>query len=69
MTTVPAEGPSAESFDRSLPRHPPAGGPGASSLRHPSQRPDRSVHHPFGWLPVRYGSPWWKNRQISCRTV
>src|SRR5262245_29274150 len=31
ITTVPAEGPSAEWFDRSLPRHPPPnrGGPGA----------------------------------------
>jgi len=48
MTTVPAEGPSAEYFDRSLPRHPPGGGPGAlvvatslatlSSLRPPSFR-------------------------------
>jgi len=26
---VPAEGPSAECFDRPLPRHPPEGGPGA----------------------------------------
>jgi len=26
---VPAEGPSAEWFDRSPPRHPPGGGPGA----------------------------------------
>jgi len=32
ITTVPAEGPSAESFDRSLPRHPPGGGPGARRM-------------------------------------
>ncbi len=29
ITTVPAEGPSAECLDRPLPRHPPEGGPGA----------------------------------------
>src|SRR5689334_24121026 len=32
ITTVPAEGPSAECFDRPLPRHPPGGGPGACSI-------------------------------------
>ena len=29
MSTMQAEGPSAECFDESLPRHPPKGGPGA----------------------------------------
>src|SRR5882762_6571301 len=43
ITTVPAEGPSAECFDRSLPRHPPEGGPGACL----SPRSDRSRVPPF----------------------
>src|SRR5206468_12949806 len=38
ITTVPAEGPSAEWFDRSLPRHPPEGGPGARRTRPRSAR-------------------------------
>src|SRR5437867_8282570 len=42
ITTVPAEGPSAEWFDRSLPRHPPReSGPGARRTQ-PS-RPFRSL--------------------------
>jgi len=32
---VLAEGPSAENLDRSLPRHPPGGGPGADIERVP----------------------------------
>jgi len=32
ITTVLAEGPSAEWFDRSLPRRPPGGGPGACRM-------------------------------------
>src|SRR5207249_11646599 len=38
ITTVLAEGPSAEWFDRSLPRHPPEGGPGARRTRPRSAR-------------------------------
>src|SRR5438552_2245061 len=46
ITTVPAEGPSAESFDRSLPRHPfRKNGPGACF--HPRSRFRRSTRAPL----------------------
>src|SRR5919204_6102330 len=48
ITTVPAEGPSAEWFDRSLPRHPPEGGPGAEATRLLDD-PARTVTTPFRW--------------------
>src|SRR5207244_7891433 len=48
ITTVPAEGPSAEWFDRSLPRHPPVGGPGACRTRLPSRSARASTHSFWG---------------------
>src|SRR5215813_4077584 len=64
ITTVLAEGPSAEWFDRSLPRHPPEGGPGAccTSLE-PAQI--GSVRPSF---PVIVASEYIaESRQLMCR--
>src|SRR5215813_9108982 len=53
ITTVPAEGPSAEWFDRSLPRHPPCRADLALSSR--DGRPDQclSARPPLGiWVEI-----------------
>jgi len=49
MTTVPAEGPSAESFDRSLPRRPSREPDGSGACWQPLRLASDPVpqHHPF----------------------
>src|SRR6267378_1885597 len=68
ITTVPAEGPSAEWFDRSLPRHPPEGGPGARRMRLRSARARASsLFRVNGSLTVNGSLPLYQIPQRACR--